>query len=465
MFDALEIEKLCLGCMERSFGEEIPCPLCGWQLSGDVRSPHQLPIQTILSGKYLIGRVLGEGGFGITYLGWDLNLDMKVAVKEYYPAGFVTRETTTTTTVTPFSGDRREAFLLGLDKFVGEAKSLAKFYSFPGIVSVKDFFKENGTAYIVMEFINGVTLKQFLMKKGGRLPVQQVIELAKPLVKSLSKMHEAGIIHRDISPDNIMLTEDGDIKLLDFGAARDISTDGVKSLSVLLKPGYAPEEQYRTRGKQGPWTDVYAFCATLYKMITGETPPESMERMRDDPLVLPSSLGIAISGDVEAVLSKGLAVFQENRYQSMGEVYKALESEDSKTKPLQDAHSGEGANHQKKIIPSVKNSAAMRPLPEDRPALPLQGGTEAGTMQQAQKPKSLSGGKYASDFVMKPLPDAMEASVVKKAAPIQYFKPKEEKKSEKPNRFEGYVMKPLYEPGAEMPKDQKKAGKKFFGPR
>lgn len=324
MSKAMNVAHLCMGCMGIAENKENPCPQCGWLDKGPSASFHQLPPQTILNGKYLVGRVLGEGGFGITYLGWDLNLDMKVAIKEFYPSGFVTREVTTTATVTPFSGDKGEAYLNGLDKFVGEAKSLAKFYNLPGIVSVKDFFKENGTAYIVMEYVEGITLKQYLQKEGGRLPVNKVLEWVKPLIASLSHMHAEGIIHRDISPDNLMITPRGDIKLLDFGAARDISTDGAKSLSVLLKPGYAPEEQYRTRGSQGPWTDVYALCATIYKAITGETPPESMERMHEDTLMPPTQLGIEINGARETALLKGLAIHQKNRYQNMDELYKAL---------------------------------------------------------------------------------------------------------------------------------------------
>ncbi len=324
----MEINKLCMGCMTSIENKKAYCPYCGFKADAAEQSPHHLPPETILNGKYLIGRVLGEGGFGITYLGWDLNLDMKVAIKEYYPAGFVTRENTVTTTVTPFSGDKREAYISGLEKFVGEAKSLAKFYILPGIVSVKDFFKENGTGYIVMEYVEGITLKQYLQKEGGKLPVIQVLEWVKPLITSLSQMHEKGIIHRDISPDNIMITPHGEIKLLDFGAARDISADGAKSLSVLLKPGYAPEEQYRTRGIQGPWTDVYGLCATIYKAITGQTPPESMERVHEDTLEPPTKLGVSLNEDKEAALLKGLAILQKNRYQTMNELYNALMASD-----------------------------------------------------------------------------------------------------------------------------------------
>ncbi len=330
MSHPIDIDRLCLGCMSKLESKKQVCPVCGFSESSYTPSPHQLPPNTILNGKYLIGRVLGEGGFGITYLGWDLNLDMKVAVKEYYPVGYVTRESSSALSVASFTGDKREAFQIGLEKFIDEAKSLAKFYTLPGIVSVKDFFKENATAYIVMEYVEGITLKEYLKTHGRRVPVSQALELIKPLIRSLDQMHGVGIIHRDISPDNIMITQEGDIKLLDFGAARDISIDGAKSLSVLLKPGYAPEEQYRTRGQQGPWTDVYALSATLYMAITGETPPESMERMRRDTLVPPSRMGITITVTQETALLKGLAVFQENRYQDMVSFYRAIMSASEK---------------------------------------------------------------------------------------------------------------------------------------
>ncbi len=463
MNQSVDVNHLCMGCMSPIERKDVPCTSCGWMEGQNIQPLHPLPLQTILNGKYLVGRVLGEGGFGITYLGWDLNLDMKVAIKEYYPSGFVTRENLVTASVTPFIGDRYEAFISGLDKFVGEAKSLAKFYNLPGIVSVKDFFKENGTAYIVMEYIEGVTLKNYLKEQGGRLSSQHVEELAKPLIRSLSRIHEAGLIHRDISPDNIMLTKEGDIKLLDFGAARNISSDGAKSLSVLLKPGYAPEEQYRTRGRQGPWTDVYALCATLYKMITGETPPESMERMREDLLVPPSRMGVTISTGFEACLLKGLAVFQENRYQSMGELYDALIREESKTRPIENTGlvqpnplGGQKYDTAQKISPDY----AMRPLPEDR--IP-QSEKRSAPSPSPEGSRPVYAGKYASDYVMRPLPEDSQATHVKKAAPIQYFAPKQEE-PQKPNQFAHYVLKPLDEPEAASIKENKKK-KGFFGSR
>lgn len=316
-------DHVCINCMREKADNGV-CPFCGFDESTYEPSPHHLQPRSILGGKCLIGRVLGEGGFGITYMGWDLNLDLKLAIKEYYPTGFVTRTNTTTNTVTPYRGEKAEFFTAGRSRFINEAKTLAKFYTLPGIVSVRDFFLENGTAYIVMEFVEGETLKQRLARVGGKMEASEVFDLVRPLLRSLAEMHATGLIHRDISPDNIMITPEGNVKLIDFGAARDYLDSGNRSLSVMLKPGYAPEEQYFARGQQGPWTDIYALCATLYRAITGQTPPESVERLRRDELIAPSALGAHISPAQEAALLKGLAVTQEDRWQSIPELNQAL---------------------------------------------------------------------------------------------------------------------------------------------
>ena len=304
--------NLCLGCMEAK-NSPGPCPHCGFDETAYTPALHHLPPGTILYGKYLVGRVLGEGGFGITYVGWDLNLEMKLAIKEYYPNGFVTRNCGFDKTVTVLTGQNETFFQKGLDRFVDEARRLGKFWRLPGIVSVKDYFQENKTAYIVMEFAEGETLKSLLKRQPGqRLPVDEVFRMMRPVMKSLEKVHQSGLIHRDISPDNLMVGPDGQIRLIDFGAARDYMADGERSLSVMLKPGYAPEEQYRSRGKQGPWTDVYGLCATIYRAITGEVPLESLDRMEEDTLKPPSTLGVTIDDAKEAALMKGLAIFRKD---------------------------------------------------------------------------------------------------------------------------------------------------------
>jgi len=318
------LNNLCMGCFSPLQAGNPVCTVCGYDQSPEPERPYRLPTRTILSGKYMVGRVLGEGGFGITYVGYDLNLEIKVAVKEYYPSGFVTRATTVSTTVQPYDGELGDVFLKGRDRFVDEAKRLARFRVFAGIVMVNDFFVENGTAYIVMEYVEGRTLKEYLTERGGKLPPEQIFEMLRPVFSSLAQVHESGIIHRDISPDNLMITRDGSVKLLDFGAAREFGEDGNKSLSVMLKHGYAPAEQYSTKGMQGPFTDVYALSATIYKAITGITPESSMDRMLDDTVKPPCKLGIMLPDHQEAALMKGLAIRQQDRFQTISELYEAL---------------------------------------------------------------------------------------------------------------------------------------------
>ncbi|MDR2570306.1 MAG: serine/threonine protein kinase, partial [Oscillospiraceae bacterium] len=320
----MNIENLCMGCFSQLNYGDVFCTICGYNQSSNSDLLYHLPPRTILSGKYMVGRVLGEGGFGITYVGYDLNLDIKIAIKEFYPSGFVSRSSTLSTTVQPHGGEQGDIFIKGRERFVDEAKRLARFRVFAGIVMVNDFFVENGTAYIVMEYVDGQTLKGYLAQVGGRLPATTVLEMLRPIFSSLAQVHESGIIHRDISPDNIMITPDGSVKLLDFGAAREFGEEGKKSLSVLLKHGYAPAEQYQTKGKQGPHTDVYALSATIYKAITGITPESSMDRVFEDKLEPPSMLGVQLYDYQEAALMKGLAVRQQDRYQTMRELYVAL---------------------------------------------------------------------------------------------------------------------------------------------
>ena len=302
--------KYCSKCMNPIEETDVECPFCGTAVNAEIPSHHLAP-GTILNNKFMVGAALGEGGFGITYIGRDTKLDMKVAIKEYYPNGYVNRSNTISPSVnSSTSGERKDFFDTGRDRFLREAQILAKFSGSTGIVDVRDFFEENNTAYIVMEYLDGQTLKDYLKNKGTLTP-EQTIRLLMPVMESLKKVHTQGLIHRDISPDNIMLV-DGHVKLLDFGAARNVSATANKSLSVMLKPGYAPEEQYRSKGDQGPWTDVYALCATMYKCITGITPDDSTQRVFSDELKTPSALGISIDPVIEKALLKGLNVMQKD---------------------------------------------------------------------------------------------------------------------------------------------------------
>ena len=252
------------------------CPHCGYiEGSPAAQALHMQP-GSILRERYIIGTSLGFGGFGVTYIAWDALLEQKVAIKEYLPSEFSTRMPGVTQ-ITIYTGDKSKQFYDGLDRFVDEAKRLAKLQDVDGIVHIYDCFKENNTAYIVMEYLEGETLAQIL-KKEKRYAPDEAIAMLLPVIDSLAKVHEHGIIHRDIAPDNIFVTKDGTMKVIDFGAARYATTSHSRSLTVIIKPGYSPEEQYRSKSDQGSHTDVYALAATLYKMITGKTPPDALER-------------------------------------------------------------------------------------------------------------------------------------------------------------------------------------------
>lgn len=270
------MSKLCLGCMEQYGDEYNVCPNCGYVEGTKAEEAVHMEPGSMLYGRYVIGKVLGYGGFGVTYIGWDTKLEQKVAIKEYLPSEFSTRMPGEIT-VTVFSGDKNEQFLDGLNKFIEEAKRLAKFQNETGIVKVFDSFEENNTAYIVMEYLDGETLTSYIEREGN-IPEEKAIEMIMPVMVSLQNVHEKGILHRDIAPDNIFVLKSGEVKLIDFGSSRYATTSHSKSLTVIIKPGYSPEEQYRSRGDQGPHTDVYALAAVMYKMITGITPPDSLER-------------------------------------------------------------------------------------------------------------------------------------------------------------------------------------------
>lgn len=312
---------LCMGCMsERK--NELVCTKCGWQENASPESPIYLPPRTVLNQKYLVGRVLGQGGFGITYLGWEINLNMKLAIKEYLPYNLATRRNQTTVTV--HTNENKKIFEYGLEKFLEEAKTLAKFDGHPGIVSVKDFFKANGTAYMVMTYLEGITLKDYVAQKGGKLPYYQAIEIMLPVMNTLEDLHNVGILHRDISLENIFITKNRGIKILDFGSARYALSKQSEGILKPLKPGYAPEEQYRDSENQGPWTDVYAVSATIYRIVTGHLPPEALDRLEKDNLKKPSELGIKIPFYAEAALMKALSVQTSDRFQTIQDFQNAL---------------------------------------------------------------------------------------------------------------------------------------------
>lgn len=311
------MSQRCMGCMG-VFGNEFEiCPHCGYVVGTGVEEAVHIEPGSLLHDRYIIGKVLGYGGFGATYIAWDGKLEQKVAVKEYLPGEFSTRMPGQSR-VTVFNGEKSEQFRDGLKKFVEEAKHLAKFQNEAGIVKIFDSFEENETAYIIMEYLEGETLASYL-GRVGTVDENIAVDMMLPIMESLQAVHSVGLLHRDIAPDNIFLTNTGEVKLIDFGASRYATTSHSRSLTVIIKPGYSPEEQYRSRGDQGPYTDVYAIAATMYKMITGKTPPDAMERrakyenQNKDILVEPHKINKKISLNRENAILNAMNVRIEDR--------------------------------------------------------------------------------------------------------------------------------------------------------
>ncbi|MCR5232634.1 MAG: protein kinase [Lachnospiraceae bacterium] len=288
----------------------------------DSNYPMALAEGTILNGAYIIKKVLGQGGFGITYEAAVHKSNELVAIKEYFPDTMASR--TSQTEVTPYTGERGTNFTYGKQCFLEEAKTLANFNGNPAIVDVKKYFEENGTAYFVMDYITGKSFKAYLEEKGGKIPFNEAMEIITPVMDALSAVHAKGIIHRDVTPDNIYITDSGQVKLLDFGAARYSLGDKSRSLDVVLKHGYAPKEQYTRHGRQGPYTDVYALAVTIYRAVTGRLIPDSIDRLEEDEIVLPAAFGVNMTDAQEAALFKALAVDYKERYHSMAEFKAAL---------------------------------------------------------------------------------------------------------------------------------------------
>lgn len=317
--------SLCLGCMREKTASG-PCPYCGFQEEAYHPLSGHLPLYTILNGKYLVGKVLGYGGFGVTYLGYDLNLKIKLAIKEYFPRQDVWRDTTKSARVSLNSNNNEKDYQEGLSRFLGEAQTLAKFWDVSGIVPVKDYFQENNTAYIVMKFVEGKNLKQYLDGQGGKMEPARVFAMMEPLMESLSAVHREGLIHGDISPKNIIVGPNDQLCLIDFGSA-DYEKTG--PTIYLYTTGYAPLEQYGNPERLGPWSDIYSLCATIYRAITGVVLQDAMDRFvlkseGKDSLKKPSQLGIALSRQQEEALLKGLELDIEKRFSSLEELQEAL---------------------------------------------------------------------------------------------------------------------------------------------
>ena len=320
--------KLCDNCFKEIKGE--PCTFCGYKKSKYKPDIGILPVGTVLHKNYIVGQTIGKGGFGVTYKAHDMIRGRVIAVKEYYPNGIAHRDTGKTL-VSVSDEKQRDTFTSGAEKFYEEAKTVSRFNGNPNIVDVYEVFHENDTVYFSMEYLEGKDLKQILKEKG-KLDQEEMLYILDKVTDALVITHSLNVLHRDISPDNIYVENDGTVKLIDFGAARQVIAEQSRSLSVILKQGFAPLEQYQRRGKQGPWTDIYALGATMYYCLTGNIPYDSTERI-DMP-----SIGSASEYGVDekfwSIIEKCMAVRIDDRYQSVIELKSALKELDIVPKPI-----------------------------------------------------------------------------------------------------------------------------------
>ncbi len=313
-------------CLEK--GRSGGCEFCGAEADGREVESHHLYLSpgTILDNKYLIGRVLGHGGFGITYLGLDLNLQMRVAIKEHLPRDLATRHKDGSTVI-PYSEQEADSYIYGMNKFIEEGRTLARFADHPNIVSVINFFEANDTAYLIMLYLEGNNLQDFLKNRGGRLSETEAVPMITMVLDGLRAIHRANLLHRDIKPANIFLTKEGSIRLVDFGSARRAMGEHSATLSKIVSDGYSPFEQYTLAAKEGPWTDIYAVSATLHHLISGKRPPPASERIAEDRLrPLRELFGDEISQSISDAVAKGLALRPEERFQSVEHMLDALNS-------------------------------------------------------------------------------------------------------------------------------------------
>ena len=356
----------CLGCMEKLETENAVCPHCGFDITHYEEAEYALRPGTLLQGKYMIGKVLGKGGFGITYIGFDMMLDIKVAIKEYYPEGFVGRDSRQSSKLTWYSTRSDVQYVKNSrDNLLKEARNMAKIDTFPTVARVREVFMANETAYLVMDYIEGETLKDRVMKNGV-LTYGELRNYLCPVMADLAQIHEKGIIHRDISPDNIMVEPTGKARLLDLGAAKDLyqpagaqtgqseedhgdleetqmigagentqnirrSEDVPKSTQMVLKKGFSPLEQYRMHGEIGPWTDVYAMAATMYYLLSGRVLPTPMDRLgseEEEKRVQDRINGLEIPEKAKEGMRKGLAILKKDRIGSMRELLEYLPERD-----------------------------------------------------------------------------------------------------------------------------------------
>ena len=315
----------CPSCFQGELRNGI-CPVCGFQAAQETGHPRALPwFQILHNGTYLTGKVLGEGGFGITYIAKSGNTDALCCIKEYMPDDLECIRNADGTLTVP--ENNRQEYMRGMKRFLEEAKVLQQFRICPEIVDIRDYFEQNGTAYFVMEYLDGCNLRAYQRNHANdREAIKRTaLQAVRAAGRALEQVHKVGFIHGDISPENIMITKNGEIKLIDFGTARLYgSPTSSQEGKIFVKTGYAPYEQYMSNGRIGPWSDVYALAATYYAIVTGRKIPDARERIKKDTFVRLYDLCPDITKEISNVIEEALASDYRERYESMRQFLDAL---------------------------------------------------------------------------------------------------------------------------------------------
>lgn len=312
--------KRCLNCMHEYENEFTVCPHCGYKEGTEPEEIYFLKPGTILHDQYVIGTTVGVGGFGIVYRAWDLSLSRMIAIKEFFPMGYINRIPGHNEVMV--FGNKKQEFKKELQRFLEEAQYLAKFSKHPNIINVYSFFEENNTAYIAMEFLEGISYKEYIKSQGGKIEIDSAVSVIVDVLSALKEIHKEHIIHRDVAPDNIYICLDGRIKLMDFGAARFSKYE--EDMDVVLKPGFAPPEQYQVKGQQGDYTDIYAVGAVLYRSLTGQMPIEATDRLEQDDLLAPNEVNPEIPEKLNNIILRAMALQPDLRFKTDDEFIEVL---------------------------------------------------------------------------------------------------------------------------------------------
>ena len=341
---------LCESCFEPMERALAVCPHCGYNAASPLsRGIAFLPIGTCLKERYVIGRMLGAGGFGITYLAYDRQRGERVAVKEYFPSALASRSPDDIAVIPMPIGEREEEFHKGAQKFYEEAEMISRFNGDAGIIKIFDFFYQNHTAYYVMEYLDGVDLARYMAKRERRISEGELLYFLERISAALMRIHEERFLHRDISPDNIFICRNGEIKLIDFGVARRYVSQMSQSMSVIVKVGFTPIEQYQRKGNQGPWTDIYALGATAYYMMTGRKPDDALSRANLDELDFTD-----VPFCFVRLLRKMLAVQPSRRYRNVTELRHAMAQIKTARVPLLLAEASASRTRAEKLCETCK---------------------------------------------------------------------------------------------------------------